>query len=118
MILYRVAKEPDGPLGMAIYLLMGRAGDGVLIGNSWYHFRHGVFARDKKEVLMRKPGYIISPVREATLGDSAHFLHTVDKPWGWRFNCLTVVTPRLTTFWWLTYWRAACDSILKRMGAP
>ena len=95
MLLYRVAKEPDGPLGMAIYLLMGRAGDGVLIGNSWYHFRGGVFTRDKREVLMRKQGYIVAPIREATLGDSAHFHRAVGEHWGLRHNCLTTVTLRL-----------------------
>ena len=95
MMLYRVAKEPDGWLGMIVYLLMGRASDSALIGNSWYHFRGGVFTRDKREVLMRKPGYIKSPVREATLGDSAHFHRAVGKPWGFRNNCLTTVTMRL-----------------------
>ena len=97
MHLYRVAKKPDGPMGMAIYLLMGRASDGVLIGNSWYHFRRGIFVRDSRKTLMRKHGYIIAPIREATLGDSAHFLRCVGKPWGLRYNCLTTVTMRLWT---------------------
>ena len=95
MLVYRVAKKPDGPLGMAIYLLMGRASDGVLIGNSWFHFRKGKFVKDSKETLMRKPGYILGPVREATMGDSFHFNRAVGKPWGWKHNCLTVVTRRL-----------------------
>ena len=80
---------------MAIYLLMGRASDGVLIGNNWFHFRKGKFVKDSKEMLMRKPGYIIAPVREATMGDWFHFNRAVGKPWGWRHNCLTTVTLRL-----------------------
>lgn len=92
MILYRVAKQPDGPLGLAIYLLMGRASDGVLLGNNWYHFRHGKFVKDSKKMLMRKPGYVIAPVREATLGDAGHFNRAVGKRWGLRHNCLTTVT--------------------------
>lgn len=95
MLLYRVAKKPDGPFGLAIYLFMGRAGDGVLVGDRWFHFRKGMFVKDSKETLMRKPGYIIAPVREATLGDVGHFNRAVGKPWGWRYNCLTVVTARI-----------------------
>ena len=80
---------------MAIYLLMGRAGDGVLIGNNWFHFRKGKFVKDSKKMLMRTPGYIVAPVREATLGDVGCFNRAVGKPWGWRHNCLTTVTLRL-----------------------
>ena len=95
MLVYRVMKQPDGPFGLAVYLLMGRAGDGVLVGDRWFHFRKGKFVKDSRKTLMRKPGYIISPVREATLGDVGHFNRTVGKSWGLRHNCLTTVTLRL-----------------------
>ena len=96
MMLYRVAKKPDGPFGMMMFLLMGRAGDGALIGDWWYHFRQWFFVKDRKETLMRKPGYYISPVREATAADIQRFEAAIGKPWGWRHNCLTEITARLT----------------------
>ncbi len=94
-MLYRVAKKPDGWLGLVVYLLTGRAGDGVLIGKNWFHFRHGRFVRDSKALLMRTPGYIVAPVRKATAADSVHFWKAVGKRWGFRNNCLLTVTLRL-----------------------
>lgn len=92
MILYRVAKAPDEPFGMLVYLLLGRAGDGVLLGEGWYHFRRGRFVMDTRELLMRTRGYTLTPVREATAWDLAHFPRSVGKRWGLRHNCLSTVT--------------------------
>ena len=95
MLLYRVSKEPDNPLGMVLFLFLGRASDGAMIGDRWYHFRHGRFVKDSKKTLMRKPGYRIAPVREATAADIAKLENDVGKPWGIRNNCLKI-TARLT----------------------
>lgn len=95
MMLYRVAKKPDTPLGMALFLFLGRAGDGVLVGSDWFHFRRGCFVKDSRETLMRKPGYYIAPVREATVKDIERFERSVGKKWSFRNNCLTRITARL-----------------------
>ena len=95
MLLYRAAKKPDGPLGMALFLFLGRAGDGAVVGDNWYHFSRGKFVRSWAAKLRRRQGYIIQYIREATPEDIEHFESTVGRPWGWRFNCLTTVT------WWL-----------------
>ena len=95
MMLYRVAKEPDGPMGMMLFLLLGRAGDGALVGNDWFHFRRGRFVKDNKETLMRKPGYRIAPVREATEADIRKLENDVGKSWGLVNNCLTKISARL-----------------------
>lgn len=95
MMLYRVAKKPDGPLGLAVFLLLARAGDGVLIDDRWYHFRKGRFRCGHKSAIERRGGYIVAPVREATNEDVAHFERAVGRRWSWRHNCLTIVTMRL-----------------------
>lgn len=95
MMLCRVAKKPDDRLGLVVFLLLGRASDGVLIGDSWYHFRKGRFRCGHKSAIERRGGFVVTPVREATPGDIAHFERAVGRRWGWRHNCLTTVT------WWL-----------------
>ena len=92
MKIYRVAKKPDGPLGMLLYLLMARAGDGVVIGDDWYHFHRGAFTKEWAARLRRKRGYIVQEIGEATVADKLHFEQSIGKPWGFRYNCLTVVT--------------------------
>ena len=94
MLMYRVAKKPDGPLGMVIYLLMGRAGDGALIGNDWYHYRRGKLVKDEKEALMRKPGYYIEPIRDATPEDIQRLERNIGRRWSLLDNCLRI-SPRL-----------------------
>ena len=94
-MLYRVAKEPDGPMGLILFLMLGRAGDGALIGDSWYHFRRGRFVKDTKGALMRKPGYRIAPTREATEADIRGLESDIGKPWGIVNNCLTNISARL-----------------------
>lgn len=93
MIAYRVAKKPDSPLGMAIYLLLGRASDGVLLGNDWYHYRRGRFVKDDRKTLMRKPGYYIEPIRDATPEDIQRLERNIGKRWGLFDNCLRI-SPR------------------------
>lgn len=94
MILYRVAKKPDGPLGMALFLFLGRAGDGVLAGNDWFHFRRGRFVKDSRETLMRKPGYYIAPIREVTEMDVECFKRSVGEKWSLWNNCITKISLR------------------------
>lgn len=95
MMLYRVAKQPDSPLGMVLFLLLGRASDGVLAGNDWYHFRRGWFVMDRKETLIRSPGYLIAPICEATDRDIQYFERSVGTPWRIWNNCLTKITMRI-----------------------
>ena len=94
-MMYRVAKKPDSPMGIVLFLFLGRAGDGVLVGNDWFHFRRGRFVKDSRETLMRKPGYYIAPIREATAKDIERFECKVSKKWSVWNNCLTTVTARL-----------------------
>ena len=92
MLLYRVSKEPDNPLGMVLFLFLGRASDGAMIGSKWYHYRKGRMVRDSSETLMRKPGYRIAPVREATAADIRKFENDVGKRWSVWNNCLRITT--------------------------
>lgn len=97
MTLFRVAKKPDGIGGMLLFLIAGRAGDGVVIGDRWFHFRRGYFVKDSARTLMRKPGYIVQSIGPATAKDVAHFNDAVGLPWGVRHNCVTTVTLYLAT---------------------
>lgn len=95
MLLYRVAKQPDAMMGLILFLFLGRAGDGVVVGGDWFHFRRGVFVKDKEETLMRKPGYYIAPIREVTTKDVEGFERLVGEKWSLWDNCLTTITARL-----------------------
>lgn len=95
MNLYRVAKRPDDFKGMLAYILTGTAGEGVVIGQDWFHFRRGFFVRDRAKILLRKSGYFLSQAGEATERDMEHFNRAVGLPWGLRHNCLTTVTAYL-----------------------
>ena len=94
MLMYRVAKKPDSLPGMMLYLILGRASDGVLAGNDWYHFRRGKFVKDNRETLMRKPGYYIEPIRDTTPEDIQRLERNVGKRWSLLDNCLRI-SPRL-----------------------
>ena len=92
--MFRVAKKPDSLPGMMLYLILGRASDGVLTGNDWYHFRRGKFVKDNRETLMRKPGYYIEPIRDATPEDIHRLERNIGKRWSLLDNCLRI-SPRL-----------------------
>ncbi len=94
MIAYRVAKRPDNWWGMLLSLLLGRAGDGVLIGQEWYHFRRGRLVKDPAEVLWRKPGYIVAPIREATEAEVRRLNAALGTKWTVFNNCLKI-SPRI-----------------------
>lgn len=88
-MLHRVEKVPDSAFGILLASLFGRAGDGVLAGGNWYHYRRGVFVRDGLEVLHRARGYVVRPLRKVTESDVAFLDRMVGERWHWWANCFT-----------------------------
>lgn len=92
-----IEKVPDDLLGLLFILLIGSAGRSIVIGDYWYHYRHGKFRRDHIRVLMRRQGYVVRGQRQARISDFVTCENLIGQKWKLNRNCVTELGSLWTT---------------------